>query len=306
MNATKEIEITTKNSKLFSQKKSFDKRWGIQDNTEDREQFKTRCLIILDDEFYKHFPDTGLFDERTSYINDYCLEISAQMGIPTKANNFDNFANKELYNYIKKLDLNDLQNFMTFMFFLQLTLNYDFSGYISNKTLAKRFAEAMKLCNIKSKILDDNGSYDIYPSNIEFLDKPLVTEVLNWLNDFPDAKKNFSKALKTERIDANYRNIIDDLRISLELFLKQILKNNKSLEKQNSYIGEYLKNNNVSIEISNIYIKLMDYYTKYNNHHAKHDDSVIEIEIDYLIYLTSSFIRFIMLVEEQKKNVLSK
>ena len=44
-------------------------------------------------------------------------------------------------------------------------------------------------------------------------------------------------------------------------------------------------------------MRLMNYYAKYNG-------SVVEIEIDYLIYLTSSFIRFIILVEEQKKNVL--
>lgn len=304
MNTTKEIEITTKNSKLFSQRSAFDKRWNIQYNTENREQFKTRCLNILDDEFYKHFPDTGLFDERASYINDYCLEIAANMGIPTKANNFDNFANKDLYNYIKKLDLSDSQNYTTFMFFLQLTLGYNYGGYILNETLAIRFAEAMKLCNIKAKILNDSGSYDIYPSDTEFLDKPLIIDVLNWLNDFPDVKKNFSKALKTERTNNNYRNIVDDLRLSLELFLKKILNNNKALEKQKSYIGDYFKNNDVSTEISNMYIVLIDYYAKYNDNHAKHDDSVVEIEIDYLTYLTASFIRFIILTEEKKKNVL--
>ena len=75
MNTTKEIKITSKNSKLFLQKSTFDKRWNVHDNTENREQFKTRCLTILDDEFYKYFPDNVFFCERTSYINDYCLEI---------------------------------------------------------------------------------------------------------------------------------------------------------------------------------------------------------------------------------------
>ena len=305
MNTTKEIKITSKNSKLFLQKSTFDKRWNVHDNTENREQFKTRCLTILDDEFYKHFPDNGFFGERASYINDYCLEIAANMGISIKANNSDNFANKDLYNYIKKLDLNDEQNYTAFMFFLQLTLGYDYHGHISNETLAIRFAEAMKLSNINAKILNDNGIYDIYPSNVEFLYKPLVVDVLNWLNDFTEVKSIFSKALKTKRIDTNYRNIIDDLRLSLELFLKKILNNNKSLEKQKSDIGIYFKNNNVSIEISNMYIVLMDYYAKYNDNHAKHDNSVVEIEIDHLIYLTASFIRFIILIEEKKKSVLN-
>ena len=37
MNTTKEIKITSKNSKLFLQKSTFDKRWNVHDNTENRE-----------------------------------------------------------------------------------------------------------------------------------------------------------------------------------------------------------------------------------------------------------------------------
>lgn len=304
MSNTQEIEITTKNSKLFAQKDAFNKRWNIVDNTEKKEEFKTRCLTILDNEFYKHSPDNGVFSDRIPYINDYCLDISSDLGISTKANTFDNFAHKDLYNYINKLKMDDIQDYRQLLLFLQLSLNYDYKGYILNETIALRFAEAMKICNINAKILNDNGSYEIYPSDIDFLDEPLITDVLNWLNDFSNVKSIFSKVLKTERINNNYRNIVDDLRLSLELFLKKILNNNKSLENQKSYIGEYFKNNDVSTEISNMYVVLMDYYAKYNDNHAKHNDSVIEIEIDYLIYLTSSFIRFIMLIEEQKKNVL--
>ena len=304
MSSTKEIEITTENSKLLAQKDAFNRRWNIVDNMEKKEEFKTRCLTILDNEFYKHSPDNGVFNDRIPYINDYCLDISSDLGISTKANTFDNFAHKDLYHYINKLKMDNIQDYKQFLIFLQLSLNYDYKGYILNEAIALRFAEAMKLCNINAKILNENGLYEIYPSDIDFLDKPLITDVLNWLNEFPDVKNNFSKALKTERRKVNYRNIVDDLRLSLELFLKNILNNNKPLEKQKSSIGDYFKNNNVSTEISNMYIVLIDYYAKYNDNHAKHNDCVVEIEIDYLIYLTSSFIRFIIIIEEQKKNVL--
>lgn len=304
MSSIKEIEITTDNSKLFSQREAFNKRWNIIDNSEKKEEFKNRCLTILDDEFHKHSPNHGVFsDERCEYINDYCLEISSNLGIIIKANNFDNFAHKELYSYLKKLKMDDIQDYRFFLFFLQLTLSYDFNDFISNDTLALRFAEAMKICNINAKILKGNDSFDIYPCDVEFLDKPLITDLLSWLNNYPDTKDLFSKAIKTERTSKNCRNIVDDLRVCLELFLKKILNNNKSLENQKSEIGKYFSDNDISKEISNMYTLLIDYYAKYNNHHAKHDNSVVEIEIDYLIYLTGSFIRFVMLIEEQKVRV---
>ena len=159
MNNTKEIEITVKNSKLFAQKNSFNKRWNIIDNEENKEQFKDRCLAILDTEFYRHSPDNRVFNEKVSYINDYCLEIARDLGLTIKANNFDNFANKNLYTYIKCLDINYIEDYRNFMFFLQLTLNYDYKGYILNENIATSFAEAMKLCNIKAKILKDNGVF---------------------------------------------------------------------------------------------------------------------------------------------------
>lgn len=52
-----------------------------------------------------------------------------------------------------------------------------------------------------------------------------------------------------------------------------------------------------------MYIKLIDLYATYNNNTAKHNDNVNEIEIDYIIYLTGSFIRFILLIEKNKSKI---
>ena len=303
MNDTKEIKITTENSKLYAQKYAFDKRWNNIDTNENKEQFKIRCLIILDNIFNKNSPEKFATDTKAQYINDFCLEISSNIGILTKANTFDNFAHKELYKYIKELNIYYDKNFITLLMFLQLSLNYDFKGYISNKELATQIAEAMKLCNIKAKIINNKGIYEIYPSNLEFLDTPLIIDTLNWLNMFPDAKSKLENAIKANKANSSNRNIVDDLRLCIELFLRKILNNGKTLENQKSDIGSYLKSNNISKEISNMYISLIDYYAKYNDNHAKHHDSINEVEIDYLIYLTGSFITFIMLIEEQKNKL---
>ena len=45
------------------------------------------------------------------------------------------------------------------------------------------------------------------------------------------------------------RNLLDDLRFSLEVLVKAILKNSKSLENQKAELGNFLKENGISVEI---------------------------------------------------------
>ena len=82
---------------------------------------------------------------------------------------------------------------------------------------------------------------------------------------------------------------------------KKIFNNNKSLEKQINELGIYLKQKNISVEISNMYVKLIDLYSVYNNQNAKHNDKVKFVEINFIIYLTGNFIRFVLLLEKNDK-----
>ena len=89
------------------------------------------------------------------------------------------------------------------------------------------------------------------------------------------------------------RNLLDDLRLSLELLLKSIIGNNKSLENQLGDIGTFIQSKNGSKELNNMFVKLIDYYSKYNNTYVKHDDAVIENEIEIIFEMTSSFMKFL-------------
>ena len=86
------------------------------------------------------------------------------------------------------------------------------------------------------------------------------------------------------------RNTLDDMRLSLELFLKQKLGNNQSLENQIKHIGQYQKEKGRSAEFTNMFRSLLDYYSKYQNEHVKHDDNINQGEVDVVIKLTSDFI----------------
>jgi len=90
------------------------------------------------------------------------------------------------------------------------------------------------------------------------------------------------------------------LRLSFELLLKKILNNKKSLKNQEKPLSEYLEGKNVPKELRNMYWKLIDYYAKYQNNYAKHYDKVSSLEIEFIIYLTGTFIRFLITLEEYR------
>ena len=72
------------------------------------------------------------------------------------------------------------------------------------------------------------------------------------------------------------------------------------MENQEKTLSEYLERKNVPKELKNMFWKLIDYYTKYQNNYAKHDDKVDSLETEFMIYLTGTFIRFLMILEDRK------
>ncbi len=143
--------------------------------------------------------------------------------------------------------------------------------------------------DLKIKLITRYGELN----NGEGTNEVLIEETKHWLQLYPDSLKLYQEALTKFDNQMFQRNLLDDLRLSLELFLKTIIGNNKSLENQLSDIGTFIQSRNGSKELSNMFVKLIDYYSKYNNTYVKHDDAVIENEIEIIFEMTSSFLKFL-------------
>lgn len=125
------------------------------------------------------------------------------------------------------------------------------------------------------------------------INQTLIEETKHWLKDYPDSLKVHEDALNKFNNQIYERNLLDDLRLSLELLLKAVLDNSKSLENQIEIIRPFIKSKNGSIELNNMFLKLIDYYCKYQNSYVKHNDAVIENEIEIIFEITCSFMKFI-------------
>jgi DNA-directed RNA polymerase subunit RPC12/RpoP len=186
---------------------------------------------------------------------------------------------------------------------------------IETSILLQKFAINLKERKLLEVILIENGfdsgclsingqifvedllSKKTHNSKLKFstsddLNSKLINETRNILHKHPKAEKLFNTALDKYSKGVYERNLLDDMRLALELFLKSVLDNSKSLENQKSAIGKFQKEKDASPELSNMFIKLVDYYAKYHNSNIKHNDNVKKNEIGLLINLTSSFIMY--------------
>ena len=127
-------------------------------------------------------------------------------------------------------------------------------------------------------------------------DVPLIDEARHWLHDYPRVLTLLEQAKLKYDAKISQRSLIDDLRLGLELLLKSVLDNSKSLENQVALIGARLKERGASPQFTNMFQKLLDLYCKYQNDYVKHDDNLPEQEIEFIFELTASFMKHIVRV----------
>ncbi len=126
----------------------------------------------------------------------------------------------------------------------------------------ERFKENQKINDLKIKLLSRYPHLAGMPPGSE-INETLIEETRHWLERYPDSLKVYNEAFLKFQNKVFTRNLLDDLRLSLELLLKGIFENSKSLENQIELLGEYLKGKGGSKELTNMFVKLVDYYSKY-------------------------------------------
>ena len=147
--------------------------------------------------------------------------------------------------------------------------------------------------NLKIQLIARYGSQFGVVSS-ETLNVTLVDEAKHWLDGFPDSLRLYESSLIKFSNGVFERNLLDDLRLSMELLLKVIFRNGKSLENQISEIGTFISNNGGSKQFANMFRTLVDYYSKYQNTFVKHNDAVVEEEVEFIFEMTSSFMKHLV------------
>lgn len=238
---------------------------------------------FLDDAFLKFASDIlgetnqGL---STTQIIDKCNSYAMDFNVETPITNVENMTR---YNQAPNKRTALYKNLRCFNATQQYRIISDLCDEPSQKS-----REDVKELKIKlSKRFPDIAPND-------FMESIAVTEVRHWLSAFPNALSLYKSALAKYSNGIFERNVLDDMRLSLELLLKELLHNDKSLENQISEVGTFLKAKGIQPEIRNMYTTLLKYYLQYQNNHVKHNDGINPNEMEYIIDLTSLFMKFLL------------
>jgi len=151
---------------------------------------------------------------------------------------------------------------------------------------------------LKLKLITRYQQLDPDPESSE-VNKPLIEETRHWLADYPEALSLYSEALQKYDHGAFSRNLLDDLRLALEKLLHALFDNRKSLENQKAIVGAQIKDSGGSAQLSNMFVTLVSYYCQYQNDYVKHDDAVKEEEIEFILEITSSFMKHLVRITEK-------
>lgn len=240
------------------------------------ETFLTYASEILGD------TDYGLSDLE---IKKYCSEYAAKLDIslPSSDKKYPNKRTR-LFEYLKSI-VNIRQC---------ATLIYEL-------TLFSKVQDNDKVKILRYKLVEKYGEY----IDNKITDKEIIQKVKHWLEKYPKAYSKYNQAIILHDSRNFTRNILDNMRLSLELLLKEILKNEKSLENQDQELLKQLKEHNISQYIRNMFKSIIDMYCKYNNENIKHDDNVNIKEMDYMIDQTSIMMKFIIDILGTTQNKVS-
>ncbi len=161
-----------------------------------------------------------------------------------------------------------------------------------------KFSENEKVQDLLMKLV---SIYQEFSTEINELPE-MVLKTKEWLDDYPQAKKYYEDALNKKKNNIYTRNLLDNLRFSLEMLVKKILNNSKSLENQKSELAEFLGKNGISGDITSLYTdKILKFYTDYQNHNVKHNENYKEIEVDFIFEQTAVLMRLLIKLDNKKK-----
>lgn len=288
--------------------KAFEKRWGITyDEGQELLRFKARLLQAVDHTIGRFLLETP------AVARDLAYRIGAVMPPKTSVGGFQLSLEDKERSLADDVCYQMLARVPTRLEFIQV-LQYLFWSLESCKCpsvqmgeFADMVSEAMKDSPTTGLRLRRQGrSITIEPAGSALLDTKVVDETLTWLQAHPKALKSFQQALQLHLSgdQTKRRAALDSLRHSLEQLLRSILGNNARLEQQREHVLPWLRERRVNQEAINMLATLLDQFAKYQNAVVKHDDKSAPVEVEFLIYLTGTFMRFLLEAEREFKTQL--
>ncbi len=174
---------------------------------------------------------------------------------------------------------------------------------VEKRQVLKCLKDSLERLNIKYEVFEDVDGIFLFPLGAKELDDALVSELLDWLSDYPNTRKTYIIAIQQYSNGQYIRDVADNLRKAFEEFLREFLKNDNDLNKNKKEVEAYLKAQNADPQLITMLVSLISHYYLLNNEVAKHNDKMDEKYLEFLMYQTGVFIRMLIAVKKDSEKV---
>lgn len=245
----------------------------------------------------KVFNYLNILQERVK-VDDY-MDFCNMTGVEIDLHILDTYNDNDRYLDCKKVLKSHstyLSDFLAYYFAFVNTRSENDAYFWKKNDFIKLVQDMLKESHLPFDVIEDADGTFIFPKGAEELDSELVSEPLEWMRSYPDARKAFVRALKeySDATEENASDIADKFRKALETFFG----GNKSLENYKSIYSNYLKDNQIPTEIANNFQKVLEQYTQFMNNYAKHRDRTSNTVLEYIMYQTGNIVRLLISLKQ--------
>ncbi len=271
----------------MSIRKRFNETFGLKDDVEvERRRFVERVNHII---FHRiDTTDMTTFDYITLF-ELLCIELGVNaVDVPQRKEYSQLYDTIVRPAEIRTLTKDDFRETLSVLCALYLHLEPSSNSNEGRKWLSERIKFVLSLCSCDIGIRWKEGFF--YPAGAEELDKPLIEETLTWLNDYPNERKDYRRALECYLGDESLSDVIKNCYSAIEGVSREVIGNQKTLDNNKD---DLLRKINLSVGWKPIVASYINYAHNFR-HASEQRHEITKQETEGYLYMTGLIIRLII------------
>ncbi len=222
--------------------------------------------IFKDIEWYQHYEEM---------FRDVCYRLSKNPD-DIMSHKFRQLSNDNFFKTIK---------------ILMILYNYFKNEKDLQDKISLEINKALSYATVDIGIRWKNGIF--YPSGAKILDEKLIEDPFDWLNEFPDEKKDFETALShyISKDNKKLGDVVSNCYLVVEGLARKILNNKKTLDNNKELLFKKLK---LSQSWKSLLSNYINYANKFKRHASDERHSINPPEVEAFLYITGLLTRLII------------
>lgn len=259
--------------------KRFNKRFGIEESLGEEQ---TRFVQRINQTIFKNIQKEH---EYKKVFRTVCYWLGENADDRISAHNRYNYGLEILVPTLRTLTNDD---FLQTLKILGLLYQYFNKEPGRQREISELVEVALSNTTMDLEVTWKDGMF--YPSGAKILDKKLTEDPIDWLDEFPDEKKDFENAL-SHYMKKNYGDVVSNCYLVIEGLARKILNNKKTLDNNRE---ELLKKLKLSQSWKSLLNNYMNYANEFKRHASDERHSINRQEVEVFLYFTGLLARLII------------